>query len=92
MGNRNESEPNGRRAAKEASPAESARFKWLLRSQDNSKNAFKRKSVKEFRLWATDCAIDSRKLNKYEVQAKANGKGERRTEAIFSFSPPHLEN
>lgn len=28
-------------------------FKWP--SQDNSKNAFKRKSVKEFRLWATDC-------------------------------------
>lgn len=30
------------------------KFKWP--SQDNSKNAFKRKSVKEFRLWATDCA------------------------------------
>lgn len=28
-------------------------FKWP--SQDNSKNAFKRKSVKEFRLWPTDC-------------------------------------
>lgn len=28
-------------------------FKWP--GQDNSKNAFKRKSVKEFRLWATDC-------------------------------------
>jgi len=33
-------------------------FKWP--SQDNSKNAFKRKSVKKFRLWPTDCANGNR--------------------------------
>lgn len=46
-----------REEGKEGGGGEAAghcKFKWP--SQDNSKNAFKRKSVKEFRLWATDCA------------------------------------
>lgn len=53
---------NGNRREEREERGRDYEFKWP--SQDNSKNAFKRKSVKEFRLWATDClerGIDCRR-------------------------------
>lgn len=64
-------------------------FKWP--SQDNSKNAFKRKSVKEFRLWATDClerGIDCRRGG----GTGREGRGKTAIEAAQFESAPDAKN